>query len=693
MRCIQGGGVMWTKDRSLNLIEWKKSRSKSNALHVLCMMIVCMCLFGNGRAQMEQPLKANRRSKLPAFTTEPMEVLGTWVEYYDQETGEYVKLDSVEIHRVGPYQVEEDGVTPADPNGPFKTIPIYVSSFVERLFNVDVDRYVHDVAIRLMLSWSDHTFAALRENATNRYLEGGDECEKFCEASSIWCCDTVWVPGALLINVDELVEGRTQNEMFYELVDRLDPNKTAGARDYSYTNTFGNNGPGNDGVVLWAMELHGIYHSDFVFEDFPNDKQVLKISFRAEDCGYEFVPSASGKAFSWAGNRAALRGGSAGDDTSGWNIDSVQVVPWYAPYTNLYTQGTKNDPKDPFFGSVGFMERATEMTPDEIDKQYDECAVSYPATCGNGCIHGFTVEITLKRYASYYGWNTIFPVAVIVIASLLTYFLDPKMIELRLSSVIALILALTALQFVIGEFVPNSSYLTPIAEMIVAGYWIMLVEAIETVFVYWLVEYKTTLKERLEEQREMASEPQNHLQQGVNNDDSRRAFSKIEMAMKGKSGSSKVLRQSTFSTPGCAPATNSNVDRDDLYHDVENDSVPEIVQENVHPLETKRKVDPLDGLNHRIPEQNKSSSGVLSFIKRRHPQPKELGSESSSPRSLTPNRSASSGILRVLQEVSKSRIEYNRQKSEYQLALTIDLVFLIISAITFLITSLVFFLT
>ena len=43
-------------------------------------------------------------------------------------------------------------------------------------------------------------------------------------------------------------------------------------------------------------------------------------------------------------------------------------------------------------------------------------------------------------------------------------------IELRLSSIIALILALTALQFVIQEFLPDSSYLTPVAQMIVTGY-------------------------------------------------------------------------------------------------------------------------------------------------------------------------------------------------------------------------------
>lgn len=359
------------------------------------------------------------------------------------------------------------------PDGEYvpKDMDVYVSAFVERLFDVNVDRYTHDIGMRLMLSWADPSFSMLVDKATTRWMETG-ECERFCSLISPQCCDEVYLPGALLVNVDELPEGRMHDETF-NLVDELTD---------IYDGIV-------DGSVLWAINVHGTFHSDFNFGRFPNDRQRLKIVFRAESCGYIFHESATGKGFSWEGQRPQKnKKTTTGDDTSGWEIENVSVKSWYAPYTNLYVKSKVNDPADPFFEPTGILQ---DKSSEEILEDYEFCEKYYdqPGVCGAMCSHGFTITITVKRYATYFGWNTIFPVVVIVICSLLTYFIDPKMIELRLSSIIALILALTALQFVIQEFLPDSSYLTPVAQMIVCGYWIMLVEALETVFVFWMVRH------------------------------------------------------------------------------------------------------------------------------------------------------------------------------------------------------------
>ena len=63
----------------------------------------------------------------------------------------------------------------------YEPIIVYVSAFVERLFDVNVDRYTHDTSIRLMMSWNDTTFDQLVANATGRSSQPlGLECQRYC---------------------------------------------------------------------------------------------------------------------------------------------------------------------------------------------------------------------------------------------------------------------------------------------------------------------------------------------------------------------------------------------------------------------------------------------------------------------------------------------------------------------------------
>lgn len=132
----------------------------------------------------------------------------------------------------------------------------------------------------------------------------------------------VYLPAADVMNVDELPEGRMKTEEFIQ----LDEN------DYDV------------GAVVWTISLHGLFHSNFNFEDFPNDRQKLEVKFVAATCGYTFLPSASGKGFSWDGNRPDGNDNNRiGDDTSGWEIEDVSIDTWYAiiihwPYFVLYHQ-------------------------------------------------------------------------------------------------------------------------------------------------------------------------------------------------------------------------------------------------------------------------------------------------------------------------------------------------------------------
>ena len=117
----------------------------------------------------------------------------------------------------------------------------------------------------------------------------------------------------LLVNVDELPEGRTFDENFVEI----------GELGSIYKGV-------QDGSVLWATNIKGMFHSDFNFGSFPNDKQRLRIVFKSEGCGYIFKESATGKGFAWDGNRPNQNKKiTVGDDTSGWEIENVEVDVWY----------------------------------------------------------------------------------------------------------------------------------------------------------------------------------------------------------------------------------------------------------------------------------------------------------------------------------------------------------------------------
>lgn len=281
-------------------------------------------------------------------------------------------------------------------------------------------------------------------------------------------------------------------------------------------------------------------------------------------------------------------------------------------------------------------------------------------------------------YATYFGWNTIFPVVVIVLVSLLTYFIDPKMIELRLSSIIALILALTALQFVIQEFLPDSSYLTPVAQMIVAGYWIMMVEAIETVIVFWIVEYKQTMNERLRERQE-----------SLKMEEDKSAFGNIEESMVQANGAtSKHIIESI--EPG---------DPTQFDEEYELDSAPD-----THSAYQPSFLSELGEIRQRQHEQHQQSeqdSGHdFESDASKHTKDDKYDNEKVSrfkniTRSLSRTTSIPSStrksFLDTLANITAHRTEFLKQKSEYKLALTVDMIFLIISALGFAISTILFF--
>ena len=208
-------------------------------------------------------------------------------------------------------------------------------------------------------------------------------------------------------------------------------------------------------------------------------------------------------------------------------------------------------PGDPFFANSAFLQVQSEA---ELQHAYAMCQSDYRARCTVSCAHGFDVMVVISRYSTFYAWSTIFPVTVIVALSLLLFFIDPKMVELRLSSIIALILALTALQFIIQDYLPDSSYLTPVSKMIVLSYFLLLYEGFEALVVYWLVEYQFQVRHRIHTETDNNKEPEASSPRRNNIDEEDRAHSPMQQS-----------RKRSTSIFACFDANNTNLSDREEY--------------------------------------------------------------------------------------------------------------------------------
>jgi len=77
----------------------------------------------------------------------------------------------------------------------------------------------------------------------------------------------------------------------------------------------------------------------------------------------------------------------------------------------------------------------------------------------------------------------------------LAFFLPRENVEGRLGAITALFLALAAIQFVLTDQTPASSYITAMQHLVLCSYLCLLLVGAETVVLWWLSTYHTE-KER-----------------------------------------------------------------------------------------------------------------------------------------------------------------------------------------------------
>lgn len=108
----------------------------------------------------------------------------------------------------------------------------------------------------------------------------------------------------------------------------------------------------------------------------------------------------------------------------------------------------------------------------------------------NSAAYGFNIIIEVHRISSFYIINSILPICLNVWLALLVFAIDPNDISGRLGIVVTLFLALTAIQFVVGSYIPSSSTIVPTQQLIITSYLVLGLIGLVCILVYLLVSQK-----------------------------------------------------------------------------------------------------------------------------------------------------------------------------------------------------------
>mmetsp|Transcript_3172 Transcript_3172/g.11503 ORF Transcript_3172/g.11503 Transcript_3172/m.11503 type:complete len:469 (-) Transcript_3172:567-1973(-) len=352
------------------------------------------------------------------------------------------------------------------PNGP---VTVHVSSLLERLLAVDDQNYRFECILYVYFSWPDSTAWSRMKESTDAFRNGSKEtCNRNCAshgevgiprtygipsfpgvpkgleyAPEISCCDGVWLPSLTQLNVYELPEGRLQP---YEI--RISDSRS----------------------VAWWTAIHATYFTPMNFQRFPLDEQklVVQFSFTNPFMVKEFVPSTTATRF-------LVRG--EGDVVSGWAVDSIAVEP-----RNFSVRSEIAHWVD------GYGERAVEgdTYPLILPDTANQTIVQYAVPDEGFYAVSFNVVIHIHRLWRYYLLNIIVPIFLLVVLSMVCYIMPATSLDARLALSITLFLSLTALQLVVNDQLPRSSYPTAITKIVLVYYISVAVAIPETVVVYFL---------------------------------------------------------------------------------------------------------------------------------------------------------------------------------------------------------------
>ncbi|GAB4822985.1 hypothetical protein N2152v2_010031 [Parachlorella kessleri] len=372
-----------------------------------------------------------------------------------------------------------------------ETTEVYVSFYLDRLLKVDDREYTHQNVGFFYITWIDYSAAAKMLASTTKMLNGS-ACTTPCSnyVRGVTCCDDMYLPAFYFRNAFGFPQDR---EVGYQI----------------WADT--------SGVVVWAVFVHGIYFQPMDFRHFPFETFELQIElefYSTSDMDLQRTqnnithPGVSVK-FSSGGTKLYSTG--AGDDTSQWSVvgitlddnNHVDAGRWFLEYSEV-----ESDPGDPapLNPAPGTFNCSGTWADDEESSQNGEPQLCNVYSGSQEQI--FAVYIEIQRFWRYYLLNSVLPVILCAVLASIIFFLDITDLAPRLEVTVTLFLSLTAVQFVLGDSMPASSYVStghglyivcswsvgspaelgaqvmPTQQLVIATYVFLALVAVESILVY-----------------------------------------------------------------------------------------------------------------------------------------------------------------------------------------------------------------
>lgn len=336
-----------------------------------------------------------------------------------------------------------------------ETQKVYVSPYLDRLLKVDEENYRWEAVLYFYLTWEDpYAFDSARATGAEMLFNASTmPCSFQCSTivSNLFCCDQIYLPGLFFKNVYAFPQDRgTLNNVFFEI----------------------NNGSG----VMWESRVHGVFYQPMDFSHFPFDSFDLLAEVRFYDIaltydttgvwgarhpGVELVPSSGGRKLYTYGR---------GDDSNNWAVTDFQVVRYKTDLASWFDQFSdrRSAASDPLPMAPG------------------------PNNTNRGLLQGVLdqrigILITIERFWKPSLVNTVLPVVLVFMLGMFLFFTDESHLDVRLEGVIALFLALTAVQFVVSGTIPTSSYLVPTQQLILCTMIFLFLVAMESVAAFQII--------------------------------------------------------------------------------------------------------------------------------------------------------------------------------------------------------------
>ncbi|CAI5474281.1 unnamed protein product [Closterium sp. Yama58-4] len=395
--------------------------------------------------------------------------------------------------------------------------PVFVSVVLNKLLDVDDERYQFEAIIHLRMSWHDpRAPLEIRRRTAETFLAGNPSaCARVCAKGRSLCCDSVWLPGVMGGNLLSLEDERTEWEAIALQ-------------------------PGNHSNVRWGRRLRATFHAALRFHRYPFDTQELVVELWAESCCYSFVPSAAAirrprsllpsahTPGAEGASRARVRrgrvrrdDGSGPDDLSGWQVESVYVQA-QATHVGRMMQWVE-EPHDHEVFSVraeelagatlggggttsGMLWEGEEGGEAERGKEEQEGGEE-AGECGSGGVASsewrawqereqqvaaaslnstLLIVIRVQRIWHYYLFLFLLPTFLAVALSWTSFCMSPAHLELRVGTGVTLFLALTSHQFVIFDTLPHSSYVTIMGWFIIWSYALIVFAVLQSLLVNYV---------------------------------------------------------------------------------------------------------------------------------------------------------------------------------------------------------------